>query len=186
MIGHLVELLYTLDMSPYDSLFLLEDPNITIYFCITELVVIEVTQGRGHLILSLMVEKNMKGACVIVNLELGSHWLVHSSQESANQDNVINGISVKLANVIGSWLRIHNHPNGDGRKNFRSPGIHASSGTFRCTAHGLVLRIRILWPLLVNVEKALCIAVGKHTHSLYSDASDKKIFLFIFCLLLFL
>ena len=167
MIGHLIELLYTLDMRSHNSLLLLEDPNVSIYLCIAELVIIEVTQGRGHLILSLMVEKNMKGACVVVNFELSSHGLVHSPQKSAYQDNVINRISVKLANVIGSRLRIHNHPNSDGREDLRSPGNHASPGTFRCTTHGLVLlRIRVLWPLLVNVEKALCIAVGKHTHSL--------------------
>ena len=66
-----------------------------------------------------MVEQDKKCACVVVNFELCSHWLFNPTDESACQNDVIDGVSLEFADIVGPWLSIHNHPNSYRCENFR-------------------------------------------------------------------
>ena len=113
VVRHFVKLFNPLDMRAYDGLFFFEDPNVSVDFGIAKLVVIEIAEGSRDLILTLMVKEDMESACVVIDLELGSHGLLDSTQQAADEDDVVNGVAVKLANVVGPWLRIHNHSDRD-------------------------------------------------------------------------
>lgn len=114
MVGELVELLYTLDVSTHDGFLLLEDSDIAIDLDICKLLVLKVPQGSWNLVLSLMVEENVECARVIVDLKLSPHGLLYSSQNPAAEDDVVDGVTVILAHIIGSWLSIRDHFHCDG------------------------------------------------------------------------
>lgn len=116
VICHLVKLLDALDMRPNDRLFLFEDANVSIHFSVAELIVVEVAQRGRHLVFSLVVEKDMESTCIVINLKLSAHGFLYASQQSADQDDVVDGVAVELANVVRSRLTIHNHPYRDRSK----------------------------------------------------------------------
>lgn len=113
VVRQLVKLFNSLDMRSYDRFFFFEDSNVPVDFGIAKLVVIEISEGGRDLILTLMVKENVESACVVINLELGSHGLLNSTQQTADEDDVVNGVAVKLANVVWPWLRVHDHSHSD-------------------------------------------------------------------------
>ena len=76
MVCDLVELIDALDMSAYDCLLLLEYPNRTIHLHIQELVVIEILQGGGYLVLPLLIEYHLERLSGIVDFKQGAHRLL--------------------------------------------------------------------------------------------------------------
>ncbi len=76
MVADLVKLLDALDVRPDYRLLVLENSNVSVDFNIGELFIVEVSEGCGHLILALVIEENVIGMCVIINLELGPHGLL--------------------------------------------------------------------------------------------------------------
>ena len=109
MVRELVELLYAFDVSAYDGLLFLKNTDVPVDLGIAELVVVEVAEGCRDLVLAFVVEQNVESACDVINLELSPHGLLNAAQETANQDDVVYGVAVKLANVVRTWLRVHDH-----------------------------------------------------------------------------
>ena len=168
MVGHLVKLFDALDVRAHDRLLLLKDTDVTVDLSIAELLVIEVAQGRGHLILALMVEQDVERTSIVIDLKLGAHWLLNTAQEATNQDNVVNRVAVKLADIIGPRLRIHDHTDGHRRENLRLTDLttlaaHATSPLASCPITGSIWRHRLLVActvlivtLLIHVKEAGC------------------------------
>lgn len=75
MISELIELFYTFYMSAHDSLLFLENTDITIDLDVRKLFIVKISEGGWNLIFALMIEQNIKGASIIVELELCSHGL---------------------------------------------------------------------------------------------------------------
>ncbi len=78
--------------------------------CKNNLLVIKVFEGDGNLILSFLVENDLKSACVVVNLKQGAHGLFllgrhasHNDDLSTNQSQVISS-RVKTKTI--GWTRI--------------------------------------------------------------------------------
>lgn len=83
MVCQLIELLDTFYVSPYDCLLLLEYPNVSIHFDVGKLFIVKISEGGWNLIFALMIEKDVKCAGIIVELELSPHWLFYPPQNSA-------------------------------------------------------------------------------------------------------
>ena len=122
MIGHLIKLLNALDVCTNDSLLLLEHSDIPVDLSISELLIVEISESSRHLILTLVVEKHMEGAGVVVNLKLRPHWLFYAFQQSANDNDVIDWVSVELAHIVWSGLGQLNHLQSDWSEDFRFLG----------------------------------------------------------------
>ena len=158
-------------MGSNDRLLLSENPDVAIDFGVTELVVVEIPQSRGHLILSLVVEKDMECSRIVIDLKLGAHWLLDSSKEAAHKDDVIDRISIELADVIGTWLRIHDHAHRHGCEHFGFAWLvattHAAPATSTAVGCRAIGRCRLIVSVsgsLICVEKALGCSVCKHRY----------------------
>jgi len=173
MVGKLIKLLYSLNVSAHDSLLLLEHTDVAVYLSIAELVVLKVSQRRRYLVLALVVEKHVEGSRVIINLELCPHRLLYSSKQASAEDDVVNWISVELTNVVRTWLRVHHHANCH-----RSEYFGLSDLSLRITAHSASVLVIMTWasgrptasrrPLIIVlliVESCWCV-VCKHFLSL--------------------
>jgi hypothetical protein len=80
VVSQFIKFVNPLDMCTHNCLLFFKHSDITIYFSIAELIVLEVFQGHRDLVFSLMVEQYMESAGVIINFKLGSHGLFNSSQ----------------------------------------------------------------------------------------------------------
>ena len=70
-----------------------------------------------------MIEKNKESASVVVDLKLGSHGFLHSADQAAGQNNIVDRVAFKFADVIRPGLGVHHHSNSDRRENFSFPGL---------------------------------------------------------------
>ena len=129
MIGHLIKLLNALDVCTNDSLLFFEHSNIPVDLSISELLIVKVSESSRHLILTLVVEKHMEGAGIVVNLELRPHWFFNALEQSANYDDVIDWVSVEFAHIVWSRLGQLDHLQSDWSENFRFLGtiIHRTA-----------------------------------------------------------
>jgi len=118
VVGHLIELLDALDMSAHYGLLFFENPDIAVDLCVAELIVVEVPQSRWYLVLSLVVEQHEEGASVVIDLELRPHRLLHSSNQPASQNYVVDRFTFELANIVRSRLSVHDHAHSDWSENF--------------------------------------------------------------------
>ena len=141
VVSHLIELFNTLDVGANYRLLFLKYSNIAVDFGVTELLIIKVAQRGWHLILTLMVEKNVESACVVIDLELGSHWFFHSSEKPAYQNNIVDRVAIELTYIIRSRLGIHYHSHSDRREYFlparfllHSSSSHANTSTYAHTS----------------------------------------------------
>ena len=100
-----------------NSLLLFEYPDISIYFNICKLFILEVLQCSWHLVLALMVKQHVKSTSVVVDLKLSSHWFFDTTQYTATENDIVDRISVIFANIVWSWLSICHHFNGYWCKN---------------------------------------------------------------------
>ena len=119
VICHLIKLLNALYMGTHNSFLFFENSNVAIDLSIAELIIAEIPQSSWHLIFTLVVKQNMECPCVVIDFKLCSHGFFYTSKESTDQDDVIDGVTVELANVIRPRLRIHNHSNCDRSEHFR-------------------------------------------------------------------
>ena len=104
MIRHFIKLLDPFDERAHDSLLFLEDADVAVDLCVAKLVIVEVPKCCRYLVLALMVEEHVERARVIVDFELCAHRLLDPAEQSACQDDVVDGISVELADVVRSGL----------------------------------------------------------------------------------
>ena len=118
MICHFIKLLDSLDERPNDCFLFFENSYVSIYLCVAKLFVIKVPQSCWHLILAFMIEEYIKCACIIVNFKLSAHWLLYSSQQPASEDDIVDWVTIELAYIVRSWLRIHYHPHGNWCEHF--------------------------------------------------------------------
>ena len=109
MVGHLIKLCNSFNVSAYYSLFFFKYSNITVNFSIAKLVILEIPQGLGNLILTFVIEKNKKSSCVVIDLKLSAHGLFYSPDKSAGQDNIVDWVTIELTHIIRSRSGIHNH-----------------------------------------------------------------------------
>lgn len=117
MISQLVKLLNSFDVCANYSFFFFENTDVAVDFRVAKLVVLEVSQSSWNLVLALMIKENEERACVVVNLELSSHWLFNSPDQAACQYYVVDGVSFKLTNIIWTWLCVHYHSYSNRSKN---------------------------------------------------------------------
>ena len=80
-----------------DSLFFLEDSDIAVHFHIRELLVLEVLQRGRNLVLALVVEQHIESSRVVVYFELRTHRLLDPSQDAADQNDVVDRVTVVFA-----------------------------------------------------------------------------------------
>ena len=99
------------------TFFFFENTDVAVDFRVAKLVVLEVSQSSWNLVLALMIKENEERACVVVNLELSSHWLFNSPDQAACQYYVVDGVSFKLTNIIWTWLCVHYHSYSNRSKN---------------------------------------------------------------------
>ena len=111
MVCQLIKFFNAFYVSPYDSLLLFKDPDISINFHVCKLLVMEVPERSGDLIFSFVIEEDVKCSSVVVDLKLGSHRLLYSSENSSAKDDIVDWISIIFANIIRSRLRVCNHFN---------------------------------------------------------------------------
>ena len=142
MVSKLVKLLYPLDMSANDSFFLLEDPNIAVYFNVAKLVIVKILERGWDLVFTFVVKKDVKSACVVVNFELSTHRLLDATQKSAANDDVGYRVSFKLTDVIRSRKCIHNHPDGHRCEHFRFFLLGIAHGS---VLHSSLLIVSLSW-----------------------------------------
>ena len=105
-------------MGTNNSLFLFKNSDVAVYLRVAELIVLEVPQCGRDLVFAFMVEQNKEGTGVVIDLKLGPHRLLYSSDQATSKNNVVDGVSFKLADVVRTWLGIHNHSYSDRCKNF--------------------------------------------------------------------
>lgn len=80
-----------------DGLLFLEDSNVAVHLHIRELLVFEVLQGGRYLVLTLVVEQYIEGARVVVYFKLSAHRLFDSSQDAADENDVVDRVAVIFA-----------------------------------------------------------------------------------------
>lgn len=109
MVGDFIELLNPFDVGAYDSLLLFKHSDRSIDFDVHEALVVEVLQGDRHLVFSLLVEDYFKAASVIVDFKEGTHGLLLLSGHTAHNNDLIDGVTVDLTDIVGSGLCLLNH-----------------------------------------------------------------------------
>ena len=76
VVGHFLKLLNLSDMCPHNRLLFLIHSDGSEHLSLHELAVIKVPQGRRQLTLLFLIENNLGGAGIIVDLEDDSHLLL--------------------------------------------------------------------------------------------------------------
>ena len=104
MVRQLIKFFDSLDMGSNNGLLLLEDPDISINFHISKLLVLEISESCGNLVLTLVIKQDVEGASIIVNFKLSPHRFFYSPQNSTTKNNVIYRISIIFTNIIWSGL----------------------------------------------------------------------------------
>ena len=80
MVCHLIELFDAFDVGANDSFLFFEDTDSSIDLDVTELLVVEVSEGGRHLVLAFMVKEDVESTRIIVDFKLGAHWLFYSTE----------------------------------------------------------------------------------------------------------
>ena len=166
VIGHLVKLLNALDVCADDSLLFFEDSDVTVHFSVAELIIIEVPQRCRHLVLALVVEDDVERASVVIDFELSAHRFLNSTKKSAHKDDVIDRISIKLANVIWARLRVHDHSHCNWREDLLLPRLHAHVSPATLVSICAWSGWRHLLTL-IHIKESLCL-ICEHSNLFYS------------------
>lgn len=114
MICDLIHFINFLDVSANNCFLFLEDSDRSIYLHVHVLFIIKVLEGNRYFIFTLLIEDNFEGTSVIANFKERTHWLLLFVDDSANDDNLIDLITIDFANIIRSWLGLLDHLEGDG------------------------------------------------------------------------
>lgn len=109
MVANLIKFLYALYVRPDDRFLILEHSDVSVDLYIGELVVVEVSEGGGHLILALVIEEDVIGMGVIINLELSPHGLLKAPQKPTDHNHIIHWFPIELADVIRPGLGLKDH-----------------------------------------------------------------------------
>ena len=109
MVANFIKFLNALNVRPDDRLLILEHSDVSVDFYIGELLVVEVSEGGRHLILALVIEEDVIGMSVIINLELGPHWLLKSPKQSTHHYHIIHWLPIELADVVRPGLGLKDH-----------------------------------------------------------------------------
>ena len=78
MVCQLIKFFDSLDVGSNDGLLLLEDPDVSINFHISKLLVLEISESSRNLILTLVIKQDVEGASVIIYFKLSPHRLFYS------------------------------------------------------------------------------------------------------------
>jgi len=109
MVGHFVELLNPFDVGAYDSLLLFKHSDRSVDLNVHEALVVEILQGDRHLVFSLLVEDDFEAASVIVDFKEGTHGLLLLSGHTAHNNDLVDGVTIDLADIVRSGLSLLNH-----------------------------------------------------------------------------
>lgn len=109
MVAYLIKFLDALNVRSNDSFLVLEHSYVSVDLYIGELLIVEVSEGSWHLVLTFVIEEDVIGMCIIINFELGSHWLLKSPKKSTNYDHIIHWLPIKLTDVVRPGLRLEDH-----------------------------------------------------------------------------
>lgn len=87
-------------MSSHDGLLLFKDADVTVDLNVSELLVAEIFERGGHLVLTFMIEEHVECARVVVYFKLCAHRLFYTTQYATDEDDIVDGVAVVLAHVI--------------------------------------------------------------------------------------
>lgn len=102
MVRHFVELLNLLDVRANNRLLLFEHSNCPVHLDIHQLLVVKVLERNRHFILTLLIEYDFERASVVIDLKAGTHCLFNLVCNSTHYDDIINGFSFNLTDIIRS------------------------------------------------------------------------------------
>ena len=118
MVTDLIKFLNPLYVRPDNRLLILENSDVSVDLYIGELLVVEVSEGGGHLILALVIEEDIIGMGVIINLELGPHGLLKAPQKPTDHNHIVHRLPIELADVIRPGLGLKDHFQSHWSENF--------------------------------------------------------------------
>lgn len=147
MVRHLVKLLNLLNMRANDCLLLLKDSDGPIDLHIHETLIVEIFESHWNLVFSLLVEDNLEYTSVVRNLEECAHGLLLFADHAAHDNDLIDLISIDLADVIGLRLGLLDHFKGDGSEDAVFPPLPAKFASHSPLA---TLRVRIAVKVIVE------------------------------------
>ena len=151
MVCQLIKFFDSLDVGSNDGLLLLEDPDVSINFHISKLLVLEISESSRNLILTLVIKQDVEGTSVIIYFKLSPHRLFYSPENSTTKNDVIYRISIIFTNIIWSGLRIGYHFYCDRGEYFGFTSLLDR----RCAHTNLVvIQADHIWVLLISTEAA--------------------------------
>jgi hypothetical protein len=109
VVTDLIKFLDSLNVRPYDRLLILENSDVSVNLNIGKLLVVEVSEGGGYLIFTLVIEEDVISMCVIINLELGPHGLLKAPQKPTDHNHIVHRLPIELADVIRPGLGLKDH-----------------------------------------------------------------------------
>lgn len=155
MVGNLVKIDDSGDVSPHDRLLLLEDSDAPVHLHVAELLILKVFECSGNLILFPMVENHAKHACVVIDVKGRSGGLVVLADDSTANDDLVHWCAINLENVVWAGTRIVDHLDCDGDEH-PSLLLLLELSPCRLVTCTVVLLLPSLW-----VEKALVVIVSE-------------------------
>lgn len=118
MVRKFIEFLNPFNMRPYNRFFFFKYANVAVHFSVTKLVILEVPQCCWNLVFPFVVKQDEESSRVVIDLKLGTHWLLDTAYEPTCQDDIVYGVTFEFADIIWTRLSIHHHTNSDWRKYF--------------------------------------------------------------------
>ena len=151
MVCELVELRDPLYMGSNYCLFFFENSDVAVNLRVAELIVLEVPQRGRNLVFAFMIEQDEEGAGVVIDLELGPHRFLYSTDQTTGKNDVVNGVTFEFTDVVRTGLGVHYHSYSDRGKNFGFPWflVVSATETFAHARWWCSTLVHLLW-----VEKA--------------------------------
>ena len=116
MVGDLVKLLNSLNVSSDNGFVFFENSDSSVNFDVGELFIFEFLESCWDFVFLFLVEDDSESSGIIVDLKNSSHWLFEALNHSADDYDVVDWLSVDFANVVCSWAWVLNHFHRDWRE----------------------------------------------------------------------
>ena len=89
MVGDLVKLLNSLNVSSDNGFVFFENSDSSVNFDVGELFIFEFLESCWDFVFLFLVEDDSESSGIIVDLENSSHWLFEALNHSADDDDVV-------------------------------------------------------------------------------------------------
>lgn len=116
MVRHFVKLLNLLDVGPNNRFLFFKHSDRSVDLHVHKVLVIEILESNRHLILSLLVEDDLKRARVIVDFKESAHGLLLLGSDAANDDDLVDRVAIDLTDVVRARRCLLDHLERDGGK----------------------------------------------------------------------